>query len=58
MQSNELMIDKAFANVHYLPVAGKQLSELVFIISDDVGHLVGFQQGNIIIVLHFCRKNV
>ena len=58
MQSNELMIDTAFANVHYIPVARKQFSELEFKITDDVGNLVGFQQGKIVIVLHFRRKNV
>ena len=58
MQTHELMVAKTFANIHYIPVARKRISEIEFKITDDVGNLVGFQQGKILIVLHFRRVTV
>lgn len=50
---NDVMLDKAFSNVYYTPVARKRIAEIEFKITDDTGRAIEFEHGKIVIVLHF-----
>ena len=51
-------IEKAYPNPHYVPMLSKEFSSVEINIKDDVGNLVKFEYGKVIIKLHFRRRRL
>lgn len=53
---NGEMITKSFTNIHYMRIQRSTFQEIELHITSDTGHNIPFQDGRVIVKLHFKRK--
>jgi hypothetical protein len=50
------VVAKSFSNIHYMSIERSNFQEIEIHITDETGRTVPFQQGRVIVKLHFKRK--
>lgn len=53
---NREYLSKRFQKIYYMPLLKRTITTIEFKIMDDIGKLVGFDYGKVIVILHFRRK--
>ena len=55
---NQEYLSRRFQKIFYMPLMKHTITTIDFKIADDIGKLVGFDYGKVLVILHFRRKKL